>query len=370
MTEKKSKVVKMKYVLVILILIVAIIIALNPSNKSNIKKILHHNKKEVDQKIDTKDVVVDELNKPNINIDQLYNDFLTKADSNLVMEELQKAKSFYLKALKVKQKEKYPKNKIAEIDSILNKKTKAVLKDGFVLVEGGTFFMGNNDGEEDEKPQHWVNVNSFYIDKYEVTVAKYKKFCEATNREMPKEPKWGWRDQDPITTISWFDANDFAKWSGKRLPTEAEWEYAARGGNKSKSYTFSGSNNVNDIAWHWDNSNKQAHEIGLKKPNELDIYDLTGNVWEWCSDWYNLKYHLNSPRNNPQGPETGEKKILRGGSWYSYSSALRITYQSNSDPNTKYAHIGFRCVFNADVKKVNIGKLDSLKKHSKDSLKK
>ena len=370
MTVEKSKVGKMKFIIAFLIAIIAIAATILFFNKTPLKKMLNENKKNNAYKIDTQEVIINELRKPNVNIDQLYADFIIKGDSNLVMEEYTTARTFFIKALKIKHNENYPKQKIAEIDSILTKRVKAAKKDGYVLVEGGTFYMGNNDGEEDEKPQHYVTVSSFYMDKYEVSVEKYKKFCNATNKEMPHEPKWGWHDDDPIVNVSWHDASEYAKWAGKRLPTEAEWEYAARGGNKSKGYTYSGSKEVNEVAWHWDNSGKQVHEIGTKKPNELGIYDLTGNVWEWCLDWYNVKYHLYSPRNNPQGPETGEKKILRGGSWYSYSSALRVTYQSNSEPGTKYAHIGFRCVWNAENRKSSGNRADSLRRNSSDSTRK
>lgn len=369
MAEEKSKVAKMKFILIFLIVVVAIASVTFYMNKAPLKKIIEQHKKHITNNIEDKEEGT-ETEESDANSDQQYADYIIKADSNLVMEEFMTARNFYVKASKLKKKEAYPKQKIAEIDKILSNKESITKKDGFILVEGGTFYMGNNEGEEDEKPQHWVNVSSFYIDKYEVTVEKYKKFCTATNREMPREPKWGWHDDDPIVNVSWQDATEYAKWAGKRLPTEAEWEYAARGGNKSKNYTYSGGNELNEIAWHWDNSAKQAHPIGSKKPNELGIYDMTGNVWEWCSDWYNIKYHLYSPRNNPQGPETGEKKILRGGSWYSYSSALRVTYESNSDPNTKYAHIGFRCVWSADNKKGAGSRADSLKRNSQDSLKK
>ena len=259
MAEEKSKIAKMKFILIFLIVVVAIATVTFYMNKTPLKKIMEQHKKHITDNAENKDTEIDESEKPNTNTDQLYADFIIKADSNLVMEEYSIARGFYVKASKVKKSESYPKQKIAEIDVILSKKEKMAKKDGSVLVEGGTFYMGNNEGEEDEKPQHWVNVGSFNIDKYEVTVEKYKKFCTATNREMPREPKWGWHDDDPIVNVSWHDASEYAKWAGKRLPTQAEWEYAARGGNKSKNTSYAGGSDINEISWHWDNSSKQAH---------------------------------------------------------------------------------------------------------------
>ena len=140
-----------------------------------------------------------------------------------------------------------------------------------VFVEGGIFNMGSNDGGDDEQPVHNVGVNAFRIGKYEVTVGQYKKFCESTGRSMPEAPSWGWNNIHPMVNVSYNDAVAYCNWLGKtyggnwRLPTEAEWEYAARGGNKSNGYTYSGSNSLEEVAWFKDNSGDQTYRVGRKK---------------------------------------------------------------------------------------------------------
>ncbi len=214
-----------------------------------------------------------------------------------------------------------------------------------VYVEGGKFKMGSLEGDSDERPVHEVTINSFYIDRYEVTVAKYKAFCNATGREMPKEPAWGWIDEHPIVNVSWNDAADYAIWMGKRLPTEAEWEFAARGGNLTKTYKYSGGNDPNSVATYNLNSKGQPSKVGSRNPNELGIYDMSGNIWEWCQDWYSPNYYLTSTRDNPQGTKSGRSPTLRGGSWHDSANELRISKRSyNPLPSYKYFNIGFRCV--------------------------
>lgn len=222
-----------------------------------------------------------------------------------------------------------------------------------VLVEGGTFMMGSNDGNANEKPVHQVTLNNYYIGKYEVTLAQFKAFIEDSGYNTDAEKGTGgygsyiwengnwnnkdginWRhdvngklqsdDRHPVIHISWNDAMEFCKWlsskTGKNftLPTEAEWEYAARGGNKSKGYQYAGSNEIGSVAWHSDNSGYKTHPVGLKQANELGLYDMSGNVWEWCSDWYGENYYANSPANNPKGPDAGSLRVLRGGSWLNF----------------------------------------------------
>jgi formylglycine-generating enzyme required for sulfatase activity len=246
-----------------------------------------------------------------------------------------------------------------------------VLEPDMIYVEGSTFTMGTNTGEDDEKPAHKVNLNSFYIGKFEVTVRLYKQFCEMEDKEFPAAPSkrpdpvtgedwfyehdnvkdWVWNDDWPIVNVSWNDAVEFCQWlsdfTGRkyRLPTEAEWEYAARGGKKSKGYLFSGSNKVADVAWYDETTNEGGLKaVGKKKANELGIYDMSGNAWEWCSDYYDSKYYVNSPLKNPQGPSTGLFRVIRGGSWYFYEDMCRVYTRDGPRASEKNWNYGFRVV--------------------------
>jgi formylglycine-generating enzyme len=219
-----------------------------------------------------------------------------------------------------------------------------------VLVEGGSFMMGNGakTAEDEEKPVHKVTVGNYYIAKHEVTVGQYKAFCAATKRQMPTAPKWGWNDKHPIVNISWADADAYCTWLAKktgkkyRLPTEAEWEFAARGGKKSKSTKYAGSAKIDDVAWYDKNATQQTQPIGTKTPNELGIYDMTGNVWEWCSDWFLHDYYAKSPEANPQGPVKGNLRVQRSGSWINYFEDNRITVRIGNLPTEKDGFFGFR----------------------------
>jgi len=209
---------------------------------------------------------------------------------------------------------------------------------GMVYVEGGTFQMGSEKGDSDERPVHTVTVSSFFMDITEVTQAQYRNV-------MGKNPSvFSGCDDCPVENVSWYDANEYAKRVGKRLPTEAEWEYAARGGNKSKGYKYAGSNNINDVAWYDDNSGSKIHPVAQKQPNQLGLYDMSGNVWEWCSDWYGAAYYQNSPRNNPQGPNSGTQRVLRGGSWDDSVSGCRVAVRLWGFPDGWNDYFGFRLV--------------------------
>ena len=219
------------------------------------------------------------------------------------------------------------------------------LKD-FSWVKGGSFVMGSDEGDEDAKPAHQVSVSDFYIGKYEVTVAEYKLFCEQTNRPFPNE-KIEWLADHPMTFVSWYDAESYCLWLQKitnlpfRLPTEAEWEYAAKEGQLSREYTFSGSNNINDVGWYKQNSIGTMHStVGKLKPNSLGIFDMSGNVWEWCADWYNSKYYSFSPSENPGGPSVGKVKAGRGGSWFNRD--VNLTFRYFVTPTSKTNYLGFR----------------------------
>lgn len=233
------------------------------------------------------------------------------------------------------------------------KNVKAQVDITFIFVRGGTFSMGGNE-LEDERPIHEVTVAPFSITKYPITVAQYYVFCKETGRSMPDSPNgqgWNGFEDHPMEYVSYYDAVAYTKWLSKktgkesRLPTEAEWEYAARGGQKSEgSRRYSGSNNVRKVAWFEDNSNNYTKRVGRKAANELGIHDMSGNVWEWCSDWYERNYYTRSPEKNPKGPYSGNKKIARGGSWNSSAFNCRISRRFGFHPNKKFTDLGFRIV--------------------------
>lgn len=218
-----------------------------------------------------------------------------------------------------------------------------------VFVTGGSFTMGNNSSDAmEEKPSHTVSITSFSMSKYETTVAEYKAFCQASGRTMPDAPSWGWNDKHPVVNVNFNDATAYCNWlsetTGKnyRLPTEAEWEYAARGGQKSNRYTYSGSNDLEEVGWSTDNAGGQTQATGRKQPNELGLYDMSGNVWEWCKDWYSESYYSSSPLANPRGATSGSDRISRGGAWYGPAARCRVAGRGNSSPEDRRDDSGFR----------------------------
>ena len=217
-----------------------------------------------------------------------------------------------------------------------------------ILVSGGTFNMGSNNGGDDGKPVHSVTLSSYSIGKYPVTVGQYKKFCSATDRKMPKTPLWGWNDKHPMVMVNYDDAVSYCNWFGEtyggdwRLPTEAEWEYAARGGNKSSSYEYSGSNDIDRVGWYAGNAGGQTQSVGKKTPNELGIYDMSGNVWEWCKDWYGP--YTSAAQTNPKGAASGSYRVLRGGGWFFASTRCRVAHRDYSGPGYRLDCYGFRVV--------------------------
>lgn len=239
-------------------------------------------------------------------------------------------------------------------------------KDGapMVLVPAGEFTMGSTDGSEDEKPVHQVSLDAYYLDKYEVTVGRYAKFLDATGFNGP--PKWTTMDQPlhqkrPIVNVDWSDASNYCEWAGKRLPTEAEWEKAARGAD-GRIYPWGNEPpdplraNYGKEKW---NNHDALQPVGQLKDGKspYGIYDLAGNVWEWVSDWYDPDYYTTSPPQNPKGPKSGKYKVLRGGSWDLAPENLRSTRRdlniplapSYESPAYRNFNSGFRCAKNPEM---------------------
>lgn len=218
----------------------------------------------------------------------------------------------------------------------------------FVWVKGDCYQMGSNDGDFDEKPVHEVCVDDFWMGKYEVTQGQYKVMTKRFlwSGGNPSHFKKG--DTYPVEQVSWNDVQDYItnlnKKSGKhyRLPTEAEWEYAARSGGKNEKYA--GGNNVDAVAWYRSNSGDKTHPVGQKLANGLGLHDMSGNVWEWCQDWYDGSYYSNGPRNNPQGPSIGSSRVSRGGWWLDSPRFLRSANRYNNSPEFSDYNLGFRLV--------------------------
>ena len=233
---------------------------------------------------------------------------------------------------------------------------KIIGKDGasMVLIPAGEFTMGSpQGGGENEHPQHKVYLNTYYIDKYEVTVAQYRKFCEETRREMPKVPYWGWQDNQPIVNVTWDDAVAYANYYGKRLPTEAEWEKACRGGTTT-AFHYGNSLNSDQVNFSGDYPyggasegvyRKKTTSVGSFQPNAFNLYDMHGNASEWCSDWYDMNYYKNSPTKNPTGPTSGHDRVLRGGGWCLTAEDCRSARRLRFVPIAECDYLGFRCVF-------------------------
>ena len=216
-----------------------------------------------------------------------------------------------------------------------------------VAIQGGTFQMGSENGNDDEKPVHNVKLHNFYIGKYEVTQAQWKVI-------MGKNRNYFKGDNLPVENVSWNDVQKFLlklnALTNKtyRLPTEAEWEYAA-GYSKSSATghtKWAGTNNestIDNFAWYDSNSNNTTHAVGTKQPNELGLYDMSGNLWEWCSDWYDN--YSNYAQISPTGPISGSHRVSRGGGWSRDAQYCRVTSRSGNLPEAYGSHVGFRLVY-------------------------
>lgn len=249
-----------------------------------------------------------------------------------------------------------------------------------IPVEGGAYEMGSTEGLLDETP-HTVTVSDFQIAETETTVWQFYLFARAIGLEMPSQPGWGWNGDFPMHNVSWFDAIAYAQWvslqkglqgafdlesiptnpnvwydqeiswdsifnlqtRGYRLPTEAEWEYAAKGGVHKDTFIYSGGSNIDSVAWYAGNSRRQAQPVKAKKKNSLSIYDMSGNVFEWCWDWYDGDYYSESDgASDPRGPISGASRVLRGGSWGSNPQDCRAASRGDGRPAIRDSDIGFR----------------------------
>ena len=225
-----------------------------------------------------------------------------------------------------------------------------------IFVKGGTFQMGSYSGVDNEKPVHSVTVSDFYMGEFEVTQSLWQEVMGTTVYQQRDKANTSWSMYGvganyPMYYVNHIEAEEFCGRLNQRfrgqlpagysfaLPTEAEWEYAARGGNKTNAYTYAGSNYLSDVGWYTDNSSGSSHAVGMKRANELGLYDMSGNVWEWCADWYGS--YGSSSQTNPRGPASGSARVLRGGSWIGSASYCRAANRSINCPGYRYDD-GFR----------------------------
>ena len=251
-------------------------------------------------------------------------------------------------------------------------------KDGlkYVWIPPGTFMMGCSPGDTEcdfEKPSHQVTVTKgFWIAQTPTTVGAYKRFASATGQQMPSAPNFNFNwtnDNMPIVNVSWNDAQTYCQWAGGRLPSEAEWEYAARGGSTEARY-----GPLDEVAWYADNSGRQrldsaeivksdsanyfkrlngngngTHDVAQKRANGFGLYDTLGNVWQWVNDWYDANYYQSSPSSDPPGPSSGQHRVVRGGAWYFGPRGVRVSARAGVIPDVGVSYVGFRCVGEANI---------------------
>jgi formylglycine-generating enzyme required for sulfatase activity len=230
-----------------------------------------------------------------------------------------------------------------------------------VHIPEGTFLMGSIDGDQDEQPVNNVWLDHYYIDRHEVTVKQFQKFSNETGYPMPKQPEWSGEDY-PVVNVTWEDAAAYARWIGKRLPTEAEWEKAARGGLINKIFPWgnrsAGARDANfadkrtELSWKEqdvDDGYRYAAPVRQYSPNGYGLYDMAGNIWEWCADWYDPHYYKRSSKKNPKGPKSGYRKVVRGGSWLYASYNMRCSSRNGLEPYYRAESGGFRCALSVKI---------------------
>ncbi|MBI5245034.1 MAG: SUMF1/EgtB/PvdO family nonheme iron enzyme [Elusimicrobia bacterium] len=218
------------------------------------------------------------------------------------------------------------------------------------LVPAGEFWMGSPEGEgySSERPRHKVYLDEYRIDTTEVTTAQYREFAKATGRQLRQQPCPD-SANCPVLYVNWDEAQAYCRSLGKRLPTEAEWEKAARGGSEGRYFFGDKESLLGEYAWFWDNSGRKVHHVGLKKPNPYGLYDVYGNAQEWTADRYDATYYGRSPRKNPKGPFEGGDRVVRGGSAFVSAELCRSAQRMKGPQLNRYSGRGFRCAASTEL---------------------
>lgn len=282
---------------------------------------------------------------PTATKEEMFTRTVQVGDSLFTLKKYTDALNAYTAAGNLKPADQTIKKKIADCGAAMLEAARKIPRS---TLSDGSFTMGTDNGKPDDGPAHTVSLSRFALGKTEVTVAQYRSYCTYTGKQMPQTPGYGWNENAPIVNVSWEDAQAYCKWVGGRLPTEAEWEYAAAA---STTNTYSGSNRVDNVAIYGGNSRGKPAAVSLKAVNGFGLYDMTGNVAEWCADWYNRKYYEQSGASNPKGAASGNEKVIRGGAYNSSTNStqdgnqLRITYRNSESPAARYPYIGFRVAF-------------------------
>lgn len=238
------------------------------------------------------------------------------------------------------------------------------INNDWIFIPGGTFQMGSNDGEDVEKPVHSVTVSSFWMTKYLITIEEYSRFLNEKGNQTEGGVEWinlnedskiykdgnifkaqKDREKHPVNCVSWYGAREYCKWIGGELPTEAQWEYAAGNGEKHTKWSL-GNDFVDENYVTNRITRKNTKVVGSKKANDFGLYDMSGNLWEWCLDWYQEDFYSISNNKDPVCQDgTSGSRVLRGGGWYNSESHLLCTYRYDADPSDRYSGYGFRVVF-------------------------